>query len=269
MSILAIVFAVLTVSLLGGILGIGLAIAARFFGLKKDANLERVTELLPQLNCGACGFAGCAAYASALIKGDVASNLCLPGGHELAQRLAQLLGQELSETISRQVTQVHCRGGRDEAVYRFNYRGIRDCTALYLLGGGNKECRWGCLGQGSCIEVCPVEAISFDGKGLVWVDKDKCIGCGKCIEVCPTKVMRFIPYTADYLVACNSYDPGYKVRGYCKVGCTGCKICEKRSPEGGFSVVDNLSTIDYKARGSRKEAAQKCPPKCIIENKLS
>jgi ferredoxin len=137
---------------------------------------------------------------------------------------------------------------------------------LHLLFEGDKECKASCLGQGSCIKVCLAGAISYDGEGLVWVDKDLCVSCGKCIEVCPTEVMRYIPRTADYIVACNSTDKAAEVQKYCSVGCTGCRACEKRSPEGGFGVVNNLARINYRRRGERYYAHLACPTKCIIAN---
>lgn len=267
MEILPIICAFLTISVLGLLFGVGLSFAARFFAVKKDERLEKVEQILPQINCGACGFAGCAAYAAAITGSDAALDLCTPGGEEVAKKLAQIMGREHAYNAERKVTQVHCRGGRGSAVYRFTYRGIADCTALYLLGGGDKECPYGCLGQGSCVRVCPVDAIDYDDIGLVRVNRNRCIGCGKCVEVCPTKVMKFIPADADYLVACNSTDPLSMTKGYCSVGCIACKICEKKSPDGGYKVVDYLSRIDYTVKGDRAEAARKCPPKCIIENR--
>ena len=68
------------------------------------------------------------------------------------------------------------------------------------------------------------------------------------------------------LVACNSTDRGAVVRKYCKVGCTACRICEKKCPEGGYRVEDNLCRIDYQVTGDRQEAVAACPPKCIIPN---
>jgi Fe-S-cluster-containing hydrogenase component 2 len=121
--------------------------------------------------------------------------------------------------------------------------------------------------MGSCIRVCPVDAISYRENGLVWVDKDICISCERCIKVCPTGVMQWIPYDADYMVICNSKDKGAAVRKYCEVGCIACKLCEKKSPEGGYKVEDNLSRIDYSAEGEREEGMKACPTNCIIELK--
>jgi electron transport complex protein RnfB len=267
-DILAILYAFLTISVLGIIFGLGLTVAARFFTVVKNEKLEQVEQILPQINCGACGFAGCAAYAAAVVGTQAALDLCTPGGEVVAKKLAAIMGKVFSFNADRKMTQVHCRGGRDRAVNTFTYRGLQDCTALYLIGGGNKLCRYGCLGQGSCVRVCPVDAISCDSIGLVSVDPEKCIACGKCIDVCPTKVMRWIPRSADFIVACNSVEPGPVTKRACTVGCTACKICEKRSPEGGYNVVEYLSYIDYTQKGDRAEAARKCPPHCIVENRL-
>ncbi len=268
MNLLRVLCAFASISGLGILFGIGLAIASKLLAVKKDELLEKLEKVLPGLNCGACGFAGCAAYAGAVAGGEVALTLCTPGGEQVAKQFAEILGVELSlDAAAKKVAQVLCRGGKGTAEYSFEYKGIEDCNALYLLYGGNKVCKFGCLGKGSCIKVCPVDAIDYDEIGLVWVNKDKCIGCGKCIEVCPTGVMQFIPSDADFFVACNSTDKGPRVKKYCKVGCIGCKICSKKSPEGGFVVENYLARIDYNQAGERKQAAVACPPKCIIMNK--
>jgi electron transport complex protein RnfB len=261
---LSILFAFLTVGILGALLGTGLGFASRALAVKKDERLEELESILPGLNCGACGYAGCAAYAEAVSKGEAELTLCGPGGHTAAEALGRVMGQDVMVTATKRVAQVHCRGGRDVSEYLFEYEGLLDCNALFLLYGGDKVCKTSCLGLGSCIRVCPVDAIDYDSEGKVWVVKDRCISCGKCIEICPTNVIKWVPYDADYIVACNNTDPAKVVRKHCKVGCIACSICAKKSPEGGFVIENNLSTIDYSATGDRSEAAEKCPPKCII-----
>jgi Na+-translocating ferredoxin:NAD+ oxidoreductase RNF subunit RnfB len=258
---------------LGLIFGAGLGVASIFLAVKKNERLAHLEEALPGLNCGACGYAGCSAYAEAIAESDpsatdgVPLDLCKPGGADTVAGISKIMGVEVSaQTREKQVAQAHCRGGRQVAKTKFTYNGIRDCNALYSMYGGDKTCPFGCLGLGSCIRVCPVNAIDYDNEGLVWVDKDKCIACGQCIDICPTKVMQYLPYSADYFVACSSTDKGPVVRKYCSVGCIGCKVCEKKSPEGGFTVESFLARIDYEAGGEREEAVQACPPKCIIRN---
>jgi Na+-translocating ferredoxin:NAD+ oxidoreductase RNF subunit RnfB len=264
-----VLYSILSVAGLGLVFGLVLAFAARFFSVRQDERIASVETSLPGVNCGACGFAGCASYAEAIVGGDVNLSLCTPGGEAVARRIAEIMGRDFSTPIEKRVTQVHCRGHRGKAAVQFRYQGVADCNALYSLYGGDKTCKFGCLNLGSCVRVCPVRAIYYDAEGMVWVNREKCISCGKCVDVCPSGVMRWVPYRrADYIVACNSTDRGALVRRYCSVGCIACKICEKKSPEGGYKVEDNLSRIDYTAKGDRRAGAEACPTLCIITNEL-
>jgi len=263
--VIRILYAFLSVATLGGLLGLGLAVASRLLAVKKDERVERVEGALPGANCGACGYAGCAAYAEAIVNEGAEINLCSPGGPDTVKAVAEIMGQDADVGSSeKMVARVHCRGTQATCSYLYAYRGVLDCNAMHMHFGGDKECEFGCLGLGSCMRVCPSEAIYYEENGQVRVDRDKCISCGKCVEVCPTGVMKMVPYTADYIVACNSTDKGGKVRKYCKVGCIGCGVCAKKSPEGGFVVENFLASIDYSQNGSREEAVTACPPKCIV-----
>ena len=264
---LPILFAFAVIAVLGGLLGFGLAVASKALAVEKDERIEHVENILPGVNCGACGYAGCSSYAEAVVKEDEELTLCSPGGPEVVSELGKYLGKEVDTSGEKLVAQVHCRGNREKAKEMFNFKGHKDCGGMSIFFGGDKVCKFGCLGQGSCIKVCPVDAIRYDEENCVWVDKDKCISCEKCINVCPTNVIEMIPYSANLIVACNSKDKGALVRKYCSVGCIGCKICEKKSPEGGFIVEDFLATLDYSQDGDRSEAKEKCPAKCIIEVK--
>lgn len=267
MEVVRIAYALASVAGLGILLGLGLAFASRLLAVRRDERVEAIEKALPGANCGACGFAGCAAYAAEIVGGEVALDLCTVGGPDVAAQVAEIMGAAYeSAAAGKRVPQVHCRGGESAAERAFQYSGVADCVALYALFGGNKVCKYGCLGLGSCIAVCPVDAIYYDAEGLVWVNKEICISCGQCVKVCPTGVMQWLPYEADYLVACNSKDKGGQVRKYCKVGCIACKICEKKSPEGGYKVDENLSRIDYQIAGDRREGAEACPTKCIVTN---
>ncbi len=264
--ILNILYAFLAVGILGSLFGVGLAVASKFLEVKKDPKIIEIEEALPGSNCGACGYAGCSAYAEAIItEEDVDLTLCKPGGPETLEKIGEIMGVKVDASAEKMVAQVYCRGTKTTCTYRFNYDGVEDCNALYSLFGGDKVCPYGCLGLGSCIKVCPVDAISYTDEGWLNVDRDKCISCEKCIDVCPTGVMKMTPYSADYIVACNSTDKGAAVRKYCTVGCIGCKLCIKKSPDGGYLVEDFLASIDYKAEGDRSEAVEACPPKCIVK----
>ena len=57
---------ILLVAGIGLVLGLGLAIASKVMAVPVDEKEEKITEVLPGANCGACGFSGCAGYAAAL-----------------------------------------------------------------------------------------------------------------------------------------------------------------------------------------------------------
>ena len=138
--------------------------------------MSTLEKALPGSNCGACGFAGCTAYAAEIVGGEVALDLCTVGGPDAAREVAQIMGVDYEhKEAAKRVPQVHCRGGESTAQRAFEYTGVDDCVALFALFGGNKVCKHGCLGLGSCIQVCPVDAIYYDKEGLVWVNKDICI----------------------------------------------------------------------------------------------
>jgi Na+-translocating ferredoxin:NAD+ oxidoreductase RNF subunit RnfB len=263
--VIRILYSFLSVAALGGLLGLGLAIASRLLAVKKDERVERVEGVLPGANCGACGYAGCSAYAEAIVNEGAEINLCSPGGADTIKAIADIMGQDADVGSSeKMVARVHCRGTKATSSYLYAYRGVMDCNAMHMHFGGDKVCEFGCLGLGSCMKVCPTDAIYYEENGQVRVDRDRCISCEKCVEVCPTGVMKMVPYSADFIVACNSTDKGGKVRKYCKVGCIGCGVCAKKSPEGGFVVENFLASIDYSQNGSREEAAKACPTKCIV-----
>ena len=262
--ILTILFAFLSVGALGGLFGIGLAVASKYLAVEKDERIEKVASALPSLNCGACGYAGCDGYAEAIVESQEELTLCKPGGGDVAKSLGSIMGIEVDATSEKLVAMVHCGGGTDEAKRSFVYEGLLDCNAARQLYGGGKQCSHGCLGLGSCVKVCPVDAISYTENGLVRVNKELCISCGKCIDICPTGVMKYVPYTADRIVACNSTDKGSVVRKYCSVGCIGCKRCVKESTDGGFTVDRFLAAIDYEQTGDRSAAEAACPTKCIV-----
>lgn len=227
MVFLRILYALLAVGVLGALFGLGLAFASRILAVKKDERVSDVEEILPGANCGACGYAGCSAYAEAIVNEEADLTLCTPGAGEVAGKLGEYMGVEVEVSGEKMVAQVFCRGTKETSATAFNYQGLEDCNALYASFQGDKVCPYGCLGKGSCIKVCPVDAIYRHKDGYITIDQEKCISCGKCLDVCPTKVIKWIPYGADTLVACNSIDKGGAVKKYCSVGCIGCKICEK------------------------------------------
>ena len=103
--------------------------------------------------------------------------------------------------------------------------------------------------------------------GIPVVDPDKCTACGKCVEACPKNIISLEDVGEKYYVKCLSKDKIAAVKNACKVGCIGCKICEKLS-KGAFVVENNIATLGYsKVNDSTplKLCVEKCPTKCIKE----
>ncbi len=258
-----VLIATLALGLLGLAFAALLAMFYRRFAVHVDPKQEAVTAALPGSNCGACGFPGCQGLAEALIGQKAEVTGCVAGGSATAAKLAELMGVAVDLQADK-VALVACRAGRDQAKSKYQYAGVDNCQAAGLLFGGDKLCPYGCLGLGSCVRVCPFDAIHINAQGVAEVDRGKCTGCGKCVKACPRKVIQLVPEQKHVLVACRSRDRGRQVREACAIGCTACKICEKNCPEGAITVVDNLAVIDFEKCNECGVCVEKCPQKTII-----
>jgi len=248
---------------LGVLFGVGLALAGRAFRVKTDPRIEQIAGALPGINCGACGFAGCDAYAEAVAKG-AEPNLCIPGGHEVALAVAHIMGLTLEDEQTPLRAVVHCQGGTDRCGMRYEYDGIADCTAAGLLQSGPKQCDYGCLGYGNCARACPFGAITMNEQRIPVIDRNKCTGCGTCVRTCPRNLIETLPVTSKYYVACSSQEKGKIVKETCSVGCIACWICVKQSPPDSIEKNGNLPRLVYSSDADYTLAAEKCPMKCFV-----
>lgn len=258
-----ILLAVILLGLLGIVFALILSFASRVFHVKVDRRISEVREALPGANCGACGFPGCDGLAAAIINDGAPITACPVGGPPLHARLAQMLGADAGESI-REVAVVRCQGKEAYSKDKFKYTGIRDCRANHALQGGSKVCSYGCLGCGSCVDVCAFDAIHIID-GVAIVDEDKCTACKKCISECPRELIVLKPYDQEVIVKCMNKDKGKFVRQACSVGCIACGICVKQCPDG-FKLENNLSVFmpsDDLDPDQVQAAIDKCPTKCI------
>jgi Na+-translocating ferredoxin:NAD+ oxidoreductase RNF subunit RnfB len=259
---ISILAAVLTLTVLGLLFGLLLAVGSKIFAVEQDERIPQVQECLPGANCGGCGYAGCANLAEAIVNGEAAVNTCPVGGAETAQKIAEIMGVEAGETV-KMTAYVRCSGGNN-ASRKYDYVGAIDCLAAMKVAGGPLECTFGCLGYGSCAKVCPNDAISIvDGKAVV--NSDACIACGKCVGACPRNIIAIVPANNKTHVACVSKAKGGEVRKICQVGCIGCGICVKNCPHEAITVVDNVARIDYSKCQDCGKCAEVCPRKIITK----
>ena len=240
---------------------IALAYLGKKLAVSRDERIDRVKDCLSGANCGACGYAGCDGFATALVEGKAELSSCNATSKEKKEEIAEILG--LTDTGEATKVVVCCHGGQD-AKDKYDYVGYGDCRSMELLAGGRKQCAWGCLGTGSCVDACQHHAVTVKQKGYSEVSLSKCISCGKCISACPKKIIKRIPASATYYVACSNHQKGKEVRELCTKGCIACGICVKQCEVGAITIVDNLATIDYTKCINCGKCAAKCPQRCIV-----
>lgn len=236
--------------------------ASRTFAVKNDPRIEMLTNLLPGANCGACGFSGCSGFAKAAAEGKASADGCRAGGPSVAAKVAEVLGVKATG-FKRQVAHVFCSGTEALAKRSADYEGWEDCRAADLVGGGGKDCAFGCLGLGTCVKSCPFGALSMGLDGLPVVDTERCTGCGICAQVCPRDVIQLVDADQRTFVNCVSPAPGKLVRQVCSAGCIACNICQRTCETNAIQVVDNLATIKPDACTACGKCAAKCPTHVI------
>jgi electron transport complex protein RnfB len=132
-----------------------------------DSPAARVNALLPQSQCGQCGYPGCRPYAEAIVKGSADINQCAPGGDALVSALARLLGRE--------ATRLDPRYGKQEP------------PAVAIIDEDV------CIGCAICIAACPVDAIIGAANFSHTVLSDACTGCKLCVAPCPVDCISLVP----------------------------------------------------------------------------
>jgi Na+-translocating ferredoxin:NAD+ oxidoreductase subunit B len=260
---MGILLPVLILGVLGLLFGISLAMASKRFHVEIDPRLEKINTLLPGANCGACGKPGCFGFAESLLSKEGDLEKCRVCGDTNKAAIATVLGKKL-EKKTKLTARLHCNGGK-KVKDRFVYTQIQDCVAANLVMKGQKECVYGCLGFGTCVRVCPFDAITMSKEGLPVVDDNKCRACNKCVIACPKKLFTLSAVQSLVTVACSSHDIGKEVRSVCPVGCISCKACEKACPFDAIHVIDNLARIDYVKCTSCGKCVSVCPTKTILQ----
>ena len=136
--------------------------------VKKIASLDAV---LPQTQCGDCGYPACQPYAEAVAAGSAPIDRCAPGGRVVLQKIAQILAMDPSPYLD-SVMQNH----RQPSIFRIKPEECIGCT--------------------KCIKACPVDAIVGAPKHMHVIVADLCTGCGLCVTPCPVDCIDEVPLDA-------------------------------------------------------------------------
>lgn len=262
------IWGVVIFTLLGIFFGFALAATARKFDVPVNPLVERVQHVLPAANCGACGFAGCAAYAEAVVEDvNVIPSKCIPGGQITASEVARITGK-VPQTVEEKVAVLRCHGTTAYVKEQAEYRGIRSCAAAALIFGGPRSCKNGCIGMGDCVRVCPFGAMSIGKFGIVEINHAKCTGCGLCTAACPKKILELYPRAHRVELACVAREKAAAVRAKCMIGCTTCQKCVGACPTQAISWDGTTIRVNHEAcvtyGPSCKEACVDVCPTFII-----
>ncbi len=163
--------AVLALSLLSAAFGLLLGYSAIRFRVEGDPVVDKIDSLLPQTQCGQCGFAGCRPYAEAIARGEADINQCPPGGEAGIAALADLLGRD-----PKPLNPEH---------------GVAKPKLVALIDEPQ------CIGCTLCIQACPVDAIVGAAKQMHTVLAEECTGCELCVAPCPVDCIHMVPVKQD------------------------------------------------------------------------
>lgn len=166
------VFAVIALVGLALFFGAVLGYASIKFKVEGDPIVEQIDSLLPQTQCGQCGYPGCRPYAQAIADGEAEINRCPPGGQTTIHHLADLLDVE--------ELPLDAESGVEE----------EDTKVAFII----EEL---CIGCTKCIQACPVDAILGAAKQMHTVIESECTGCDLCVDPCPVDCIEMVPVEKD------------------------------------------------------------------------
>ena len=250
-----------------------LYIVQKKFFVEPNVLADKIAEVLPQANCGACGKAGCADFAKACSEANsenFSELYCPVGGAKVMSQIASILGFEAKEK-EKCFAIVHCQGSCEKAPKKFEYDGVRSCRLQSMLAAGENGCPNGCLHSGDCVKACKFDAIKIDEQTkLPVVDIVKCVACSACVKACPRGLIELKSFDENgklLYVACKNMQTGAQAMKNCKAACIACSKCAKLSP--AMMVENNLArVVDEKmANEVAEDLVKTCPNKVIVLKK--
>lgn len=164
--------AILALSAMAAVFGLLLGFAAVRFKVEGDPIVDQIDAILPQTQCGQCGYPGCRPYAEAIAHDEADINQCPPGGEAGILALADLLGKDPKPLNPENGAEAETK------------------TVAWI----DEDI---CIGCTRCIQACPVDAILGAAKQMHTVIKSECTGCDLCVEPCPVDCIYMLPVEED------------------------------------------------------------------------
>jgi len=161
--IISISIAIFTLGILAAIFGAILGFSSLRFKVKEEPIVEELNAILPQTQCGQCGYPGCKPYAQAIANGEDV-NKCPPGGDAVMRKLAERMGVEPKQLEGEEAPKLVAFIHESE-----------------------------CIGCTKCIQACPVDAIVGATRQMHTIIADECTGCELCVAPCPTDCIEMLP----------------------------------------------------------------------------
>lgn len=193
-----------------------------------QALVDQIDALLPQTQCTRCDYADCRHYAQAIADGEADINQCPPGGVQIMQSLAVLVGKS-----ERPI---------DPA------RGLMPAQPEVA-----RIVEVDCIGCFKCVQVCPTDAIIGAPKLMHTVIAGDCSGCELCLPVCPTDCIAMVP-RSDALPAPAALAPRWRTRYGRHVERRARERRDRENPrrtKSGTGLKEKAETFDIEAAIAR------------------
>lgn len=264
-----IIYAVITLSLIGVLSAIILYVIAQKFKVIEDPRIDDVANLLPGANCGGCGYAGCRNLAEFIVKNETLDNVFCPvGGNEILKQIGPVIGKVAVEREP-MVAVLRCNGSKANSPLKTNYDSLSSCFFSHSLFSGEGGCPNGCLGCGDCVNACTFDAMYMDKEtGLPVISDDKCTSCGACVKACPRNIieLRFKgKKNRRIFVSCVNKEKGAPAKKNCAVACIGCGKCVKECKFEAITLENNLAYIHFEKCTLCRKCVESCPTNAIWE----
>ena len=262
-----ILIAVCVLGLIGLASALILFVVSNRFAVHEDPRIGQVAEVLPQANCGGCGYPGCSGFAQACVKaadgGSLEGKLCPVGGQAVMDQVAGILGLSAAAAAPK-VAVVRCQGTCEVRPRVASFDGATSCRVHNMTGAGETLCQNGCLGDGDCVKACMFGAITVNPEtGIAEVDETKCTGCGACAKTCPRNIIEIRPAGPKgrrVVVLCNNRDKGPVALKVCSKSCIGCGKCVKTCEKFEAISLDGfLAHIDPDKCKMCRKCEDACP----------